>query len=92
MTLTPPNNPANDSEIVALSALAATLTDERRAERFLSITGLSPAGIRGALGDRKTLAACLAFLEDHEPDLIAVADAIGEKPATLIAARAELER
>ena len=91
MTLTPPNNPATDSETVALSALAATLTDERRAERFLSITGLSPDGIRSALDDRHTLAACLAFLESHEPDLIAVAEAIGVKPQTLIAARAELE-
>ncbi len=91
MTLTPPSNPANDSATVALSALAATLTDERRAERFLSITGLSPDGIRESLGDRHTLAACLAFLENHEPDLIAVAEAIGVKPETLIAARAELE-
>ncbi|MEO5578415.1 MAG: DUF3572 domain-containing protein [Sphingomicrobium sp.] len=88
MTRTPPN----DSTTVALKALAATLTDERRAERFLSITGLSPDGIRGALGDPQTLASCLAFLENHEPDLIAVAEAIGEKPATLIAARTELER
>ena len=87
MTRTPPNDPTT----IALSALAATLTDERRAERFLSITGLSPDGIRGALGDRRTLAACLAFLENHEPDLLAVAEAIGEKPETLIAARAELE-
>jgi hypothetical protein len=87
MTRTPPNDPTT----IALSALAATLTDERRAERFLSITGLSPDGIRGSLGDRRTLAACLAFLEDHEPDLLAVAEAIGERPATLIAARAELE-
>ena len=87
MTRTPPNGSAT----IALSALAATLTDERRAERFLSITGLSPNGIRKALGDRHTLAACLAFLENHEPDLIAVAEAIGEKPETLIAARAELE-
>jgi len=81
----------NDSATIALSALAATLTDERRAERFLSITGLSPDGIRDALGDRRTLAACLAFLESHEPDLLVVAEAIGEKPETLIAARAELE-
>ena len=84
-------NSPTDSEAVALAALAATLTDERRAQRFLSITGLSPDGIRGALGDRRTLAACLAFLENHEPDLIAVADAIGVKPQTIIAARAELE-
>ena len=84
-------NLPNDSFTIALSALAATLTDERRAERFLSITGLSPDGIRDALGDRHPLAACLAFLENHEPDLLAVAEAIGEKPETLIAARAELE-
>ena len=83
--------PPNDSTTIALSALAATLTDERRAERFLSITGLSPDGIRQSLGDRRTLAACLTFLENHEPDLLAVAEAIGEKPETLIAARAELE-
>ena len=87
MTRTAPN----DSVAIALGALAATLTDERRAERFLSITGLSPDGIRNALGARHTLAACLAVLESHEPDLIAVAEAIGEKPETLIAARAELE-
>ena len=91
MTRTPPTNLASDSQAVALSALAATLTDERRAERFLSITGLSPDGIRVALTDRHTLAACLAFLENHEPDLIAVAEAIGVKPEILIAARAELE-
>ena len=87
MTRTVPN----DSIAIALAALAATLTDERRAERFLSITGLSPDGIRQSLGDRHTLAACLEFLENHEPDLIVVAQAIGEKPEALIAARAELE-
>ena len=88
MTLPPPN----DSETIALAALAATLSDERRAERFLQLTGLSPDGIRASLGDRRTLAACLAFLESHEPDLVAVAEAMAVKPATLIAARAELER
>ena len=82
----------NDAATIALTALAATLSDERRAERFLSVTGLSPDRIRAALGDRHTLAACLTFLESHEPDLIAVAEAIGEKPETLIAARVELER
>ena len=81
----------NDPEAIALSALAATLTDERRAQRFLELTGLSPDGIRKTLSDRRTLAACLEFLENHEPDLIAVAAAIGQKPAALIAARAELE-
>ncbi len=38
------------------------------------------------------LAATLAFLEAHEPDLLQVAAAIGVKPEVLVAARAELER
>ncbi len=80
-----------DCETTALAALAATLTDERRAARFLDLTGLSPDGIRDSLGDRRVLAACLAFLEAHEPDLIAVADALDMKPEAIVAARAELE-
>ena len=82
----------NGAEALALSALAATLTDERRAARFLELTGLSPDGIRSRLGERSLLAAALAFLENHEPDLIAVAEAVGCKPEALIAARTELER
>jgi len=81
----------NDAETLALSALAATLTDERRAERFLSLTGLSPDGIRARLGDRSLLAACITFLEAHEPDLIAVAEVVGVKPEELLRAKAELE-
>jgi len=82
----------NDAEALALSALAATLTDERRAKRFLELTGLSPDGIRARLGERSLLAATLAFLESYEPDLVEVAEAVGCKPEALIAARAELER
>jgi hypothetical protein len=82
----------NDAEALALSALAATLTDERRAQRFLELTGLSPDGSRARVGERSLLAATLAFLESHEPDLVAVAEAIGCKPEALIVARAELER
>ena len=81
----------NDAETLALSALAATLTDERRAERFLSLTGLSPDGIRSRVGDPSLLAACITFLEAHEPDLIAVAEDIGVKPEELLRAKAELE-
>lgn len=82
----------NDAEALALAALAATLTDERRAQRFLDLTGLSPDGIRERLGERSVLAATLSFLESHEPDLVDVAAAIGCKPGALIAARAELDR
>ena len=81
----------NDAEALALAALAATLSDARRAERFLSLTGLSPDGIRSRVNDRALLAACIAFLEGHEPDLIDVAEHMGIKPSLLLGVRAELE-
>ena len=83
----------NDAEALALAALAATLTDERRARRFLDLTGLEVDELRSRAvsGDRTLLAATVAFLESHEPDLVAVAESIGAAPATLVAARAELE-
>ena len=81
----------NDPEALALAALAATLTDARRAERFLTLTGLSPHGIRSRLGDRALLSACIAFLEAHEPDLISVAQDVGVEPRQLLQAKAALE-
>ena len=83
----------NDAEALALAALAATLTDERRAQRFLDLTGLDAGELRerALAGDRSLLGATIAFLESHEPDLIAVADAIGSTPAALITARGNLE-
>ena len=83
----------NDAEAIALGAIAATLSDERRARRFLDLTGLDAAELRerALAGDRGLLAATTSFLESHEPDLIAVADAIGSTPARLVAARAVLE-
>ena len=86
------NNPPLDAEALALQALAATLTDERRAQRFLDLTGLDVEELRARAGERRLLAAALAFLEGHEPDLVAVSQAIGIKPESLIAARSELER
>jgi Protein of unknown function (DUF3572) len=86
------NNEPGDAETLALAALAATLTDERRARRFLDLTGLDSGELRARAGERRLLAALLTFLEAHEPDLIAVAQAIGIKPEKLILARTELER
>jgi hypothetical protein len=56
------------------------------------LTGLSPEGIRERSAKRNLLAACLSFLEAHEPDLLAVAGALDQEPEALIAARRELER
>ncbi|MEO5972486.1 MAG: DUF3572 family protein [Sphingomicrobium sp.] len=87
----PPPTPT-DSETLALAALAATLSDERRAQRFLDLTGIGTDELRGRAGERPLLAALLRFLESHEPDLLSVAEAIGVRPAALVAAREALER
>lgn len=81
----------NDAEALALSALAATLTDERRARRFLDLSGIDTEELRRQAAEPTLLAALLRFLEAHEPDLIDVAAALGVKPEELVAAREELE-
>jgi len=86
------NDEPGDAEALALAALAATLTDERRARRFLDLTGLDAGELRARAGERRLLAALLGFLEAHEPDLVNVAQALGIKPEKLIMARSELER
>ena len=82
----------NDAEALALSALAAALTDERRAQRFLALSGIDTEDLRRRAAEPALLAALLRFLEAHEPDLIDVATTIGVEPRDLVAAREELER
>jgi hypothetical protein len=81
----------NDDEALALGALGWTLSDDARAARLLALTGVSPDLLRERLEDRAFLAAALLFLEAHEPDLIACADALGVTPGRLVAAREGLE-
>jgi hypothetical protein len=83
---------STNHEALALQALAWTLGDSARASRLLGVTGLDAAGLRARAGEPALLAAALGFLEAHEPDLIACADALGVRPAQLVAARAALER
>jgi hypothetical protein len=84
--------PTIDAEALALSAMAATLSDERRARRFLDLSGIETDELRRRAADPAILAALIRFLESHEPDLIDVAEAIGVSPQELVAAREELER
>jgi hypothetical protein len=84
------DDPTNDAA-VALHALGWTLGDDQRAERFLALTGLTPEALRVSLDQPATLAAAIRFLEAHEPDLIACAEAIGVAPADLPEARRRLE-
>jgi hypothetical protein len=86
-----PNQIPNDAVALALAALAATLGDERRAQRFLDLTGIGTDELRARAADPVLLAALIAFLEAHEPDLISVSQAIGIDPTSLSAARRQLE-
>ena len=82
----------NDPQALGLAALAATLTDERRARRFLDLTGIGTDALREQADQPSLLAALIRFLEAYEPDLLSVAEQIGVKPAALTEAREQLER
>ena len=86
-----PQQTPNDPYALALSALAATLSDERRAQRFLDLTGIETGELRARVGDPTLLVALIAFLEAHEPDLLSVSEAIGVKAEQLVAARRQIE-
>jgi hypothetical protein len=89
--LAPMRGNPNDPVALALAALAATLGGDRRAQRFLDLTGIGTDELRQRAGEPELLAALLRFLEAHEPDLIEVADALGVKPEQLVEARRTLE-
>ncbi len=82
----------NDAEALALRALGWVLAEDGRAGRFLALTGLTPETLRSRIGETALLAAVIRFLEAHEPDLIACADALEVTPLELVEARRRLER
>ena len=86
-----PDTP-NDPHAIALAALAATIGDARRAQRFIDLTGIGTDELRRRIGEPAILSALLRFLEAHEPDLLNVAEELGVSPDVLVQARRELER
>lgn len=82
----------NNASSIALAALGWVLASDERAQRFLDLTGLTPAGLRDAVGEISTHRAILDFLAAHEPDLVGAAQALGIAPEQLVAARQELSR
>jgi hypothetical protein len=81
----------NDAHALALAALAATLTDERRARRFLDLTGIGTDELRSRADEAALLRALIGFLEAHEPDLLSVSAQIGVNPESLVAAGRALD-
>jgi Protein of unknown function (DUF3572) len=88
--LRPRETIADDPAAVALQVLVWVLGDELRRERLLALTGLTGEDIRARLGEPALLDAVMGFVEGHQPDLLACADALGLTPERLIAARERL--
>jgi uncharacterized protein DUF3572 len=80
-----------DPQAIALAALAATLADPRRAQRFVDLTGIGTDELRRRIAEPPLLAAVIRFLEAHEPDLMTVSEELGVSPDVLVQARRELE-
>jgi hypothetical protein len=86
-----PRQTPNDPYALALAALAATLSDDRRGQRFIELTGIGTDELRRRAAEPRLLSALIGFLEAYEPDLLAVSEQIGVKPDALVAARRSLE-
>jgi hypothetical protein len=69
---------------LALQALAYIMSEEALRDRFLDLSGVSPNDLRHGLESDAVLAAILAFLASHEPDLVACAIALGQPPEQLM--------
>ncbi|MGB3795835.1 MAG: DUF3572 family protein [Alteraurantiacibacter sp.] len=87
-----PEDSVKDASALALAALGWVLADEKRAQRLLDLTGLTPDGLRDAITETQTHRAILDFLCQHEPDLIGAAEALEIAPERLVAAGRELRR
>ena len=79
-------SPQPDPAVLLLGALAWICADERRADRLLALTGITPDTLRRRAGEAEILAAVGRFLADHEPDLLACAESLGCTPAALTGA------
>jgi hypothetical protein len=81
-----------DPSALALAVLGWVLEDDRRAQRFLDLTGLTPEGLRAALLEETTHRAVFDFLAAHEPDLLGASAALGVAPQTILAAQEALSQ
>lgn len=80
-----------EAETLGLRALTFVIGEDDLRPRLLEVTGLDVATLRSRAGHPALLAATLAFLEAHEPSLLACAAALDIDPAQLTAARATLD-
>ena len=83
---------ASDPSELALRVLTWVLADDRRARRFLDLTGLTPKQLRERLGAAELQLSVIEFVCGHEPDLMAAAESLAVAPEAIAATRDRLSR
>lgn len=73
-------------DIIALEALTFVVSDEVELGRFLSLSGLSPDGLRHSADSADTKRAVMEYVLGHEPTARAFAEAHGYRPEQIWAA------
>jgi len=84
------DTPAAKAEATAIAVIGWLAGEPELLSRFLALTGLAPADLRGAVNDPGFLAGLLDFLMGHEPTLLAFSEASGVAPETVVRAHAVL--
>lgn len=88
--LVPPKLGVEESQAVALKALAFLAADDALLSRFVSLTGCGLEDIKARMADNGFLGAVLDFLLSDEAALVAFAEAEGLAPETPMLARMKL--
>ena len=79
-----------DAEATAVAILGWLADEPELLSRFLSLTGVAPVDVRGAMNDLGFRAGLVDFLMSHEPTLLAFSAATGIKPEAVVTAHAIL--
>jgi hypothetical protein len=78
------------AELAAIDALSFLASEPEVLGRFLALTGIDPAMLRGAAADPTFLAGVLDYFLGDEPLLVTYASRAGIPPADIAAARRAL--
>jgi hypothetical protein len=80
----------DDAEAIAVDALTFLAADAARLQRFLDLSGLSPASIRAAAREAGFLLGVLDYIDADERLLKMFADTTGINPSFVAKARVAL--
>lgn len=82
--------PAPESEVIALKALGFLASETERLERFMALSGLTPAAIRKQASEPQFLAGVLDHVLADQTLLLLFAESEGFTPGAVATARRQL--